>query len=67
MCEIYLRNDLRQIHIVTGDSIVKIDQKILTMNDPDTSRGDLQLRTSHIVLVPEDKQSLGRLARKIIV
>lgn len=55
MNRIYVRNDLRQIHIVVGDSVVKIDDKALAMNDPD------------ILLVPEDKQLLQRLARKIVI
>lgn len=65
--KIHVRNDLRQTHIVTGDSIVKIDQKVLAMNDPDTSRGDPRLRTTHVVLVPENKRSPQRLARKIVI
>ncbi|KKL05667.1 hypothetical protein LCGC14_2603740 [marine sediment metagenome] len=53
------RTDLRQTHLVVGDSVVKIDDRSLAINK--------NIKLEDRVLVPENKQSHGSLARKIVV
>lgn len=64
---IYVRNDLRQTHMVACDSVIKIDHKALAMNDPDILKADPRLRNAHIMIVDNDWQDTkdGYISRQV--
>ena len=51
---IFRRPDLRQTHIVVGDTLAKIDDRALCMNDPDIIRSEPCLRNARIMIVNND-------------
>lgn len=67
MSRTYARNHLRQTHITMGDSIVKIDDKALAMNDPNILRADPRLRNARIMIVDNNWQDTedGYISRQV--